>query len=269
MFTHLGDILEITGTLRGLPLVLALRPQQVCPGGKPKTVYVTHIDLCEDLVIAQRAALEAATMRRELAGDLLATREADYRATLQLPGGESPDEQPEIAGEYYPDEVVGSTPAGAEVQAAATQAPPEVLANPLGGLLRPSEPHPILPGIPPAQPAAPAPEPERKPRKTRCTVCGELFGPGIIKGGMCTECAKPQEPPQPDPAPEIGSGPPTAPSPYVRVQAAVTAAVQRTGNQDATFKALDATLPGCAAWGLEEWTDERAAIAEKALGELR
>lgn len=42
--THIRDRLTC-GVLQGLPLRLKLTPQKVRPGGKPSTVYVTHIEL--------------------------------------------------------------------------------------------------------------------------------------------------------------------------------------------------------------------------------
>ncbi len=277
--THLGDILAIAGALRGLPLLLVLRPQQVSPGGRASTVYVCHIDLCEDLVIAQRSALDAAQMRRELAGNLLDERDA-YRAPLQLPGAEDATEQEAIAGEYYP-EVVGTTPAGAQVQSAP---PSGLLDSPLSGFAPPvsvttdADAAAGFMGAP-VPPAAPPPAAATRTRKTKCTVCGEMFGAGIVKKGMCTECRKPQTPPaaQPDPAPEIGHGPPVPPArpegatvaPYPRIQAAFRAACRPGGaSKEAVLAAMMAVWPDTSSRRPTDWTDDDATQAEAVLGNL-
>jgi hypothetical protein len=259
--THLQDIiLPAAGTLRGLPLMLVLRPQQVSPGGRLSTVYVCHIDLCEDLVIAQRAALEAATMRRELAAGL--RTEPDYRATLQLPGSESPEEQAEIAPEYYPDEIVGTAPLDAEVQPGV---PAEVLDAPLTGLV-PAAAQSADSSTVANQPPAPA-----RTRKTKCKACGEMFGAGVVKGGKCTECRKQAPAPEADAAPEIGGGPPVPPaqpasattaapalSPYKRIQQAFRAAVGRGVSQEAVLSAMREKYPDVDRRHPDSWTEQEA-----------
>lgn len=275
MVTHLGDILDAAGTLRGLPLVLVLRPQQVSPQGKPTTVYVCHVDLCEDLVIAQRQALEAANMRKQLAGDLFAAREEKYTATLQLPGAEDPDELPEVVAEYYPDEILGTTPAGAEVVSRPPHAAP--IADPLAGLMPEAPPydpatdnvHTLRQPEAPAKPEAP-PEvtpPATRTRRTKCKQCGELFEPGIVVKGQCVDCRTPKpEPVAQDTAPEIGAGPPL--TPYQRIAAAYRAAVKRGVVGDAITGAMGSEWPGFASREPDDWSDAEADIAEEMIGAL-
>lgn len=266
--THLRDvILPAAGTLRGLPLVLMVRPQQVTPGGRPSTVHVCHIDLCEDLVIAQREALEAATMRRELAGNLYAEREASYGTTLQLPGAETPEEQAEIAPEYYPDEVIGAAPAGAAVQSVSPSARTDYdPANPLAGLGGPppaTQPPPQA-QPPPSytkqegtypQPAAQQPppaEPEEPPRrKTRCKSCDKLFAPGIVVKGKCETCRAvadappPEVPPPAEPAvipPSRPAGPDDVP-PGKLLQQALHATIGRGVDQGIVLGTIHARWP--------------------------
>ena len=260
VFTHLGDILEITGTLRGLPLMLVLRPQQVSPGGKPKTVYVTHVDLCEELVIAQRGALEAANMRRELAGNLLATREADYRPTLQLPGGESAEEQAEVAEEFYPDAVIDSPMAAAVGN---FTPPAEVLDAPLSGL-----------GVPAPVPVPPADDPKVRTRRSRCSTCGELRHD--VKDRICPDCreAADRGAPAPAPAPPARPAGPDAPeivaTPHQRLQAMVRAAVVDRGiDQGKVLGAIAQAWPDYETKTAEgTWTHDDIGLMDGILGGL-
>lgn len=100
MLGSLQQILAVTGTLRGLPLVLKLEPVVVSPEGKSTTVYTCHLELrAKDLVEVQTKALEAARIRNELGG----RSPVPYRALISAPGSESesPGEQAEVYDEFH------------------------------------------------------------------------------------------------------------------------------------------------------------------------
>jgi len=260
MVTHLEDILDAAGTLRGLPLVLVLRPQQVSPGGKPKTVHVCHIDLCEDLVIAQRAALEAATMRKQLAGSLLAVREEQYRATLQLPGDEDDDERADVISEYYPD-------ISTAIEATAEAVPAEALAVlsapvPVAPHPAPREPEPPA-AAPPARPATPPPVDDdsgKRQRRTKCKSCGEYFGPGNVQKGKCEACRGGQ---QPTPPPPESENPEPAPEPAPESNGPTPKEIIRQAYQEAMGNGKTGAEIGdvlTAAW--KNWADRDWTIAD-------
>jgi len=231
MIASLRDVLAAAGALRDIPLILHVVPETVTPAGKPITVYVCHVRLEQQIAEAQATAIEAAQRRAELAGDRLADLEIGYRETLQLPGAESDEEQADVAEEFYPEVVDAS---GATI----AQPPHDLTPEQQQALQSPTAtPAPEKPGYPdnmqPINNPGPSPtEPQKRTRKTRCKECGELFGPGIVKNGLCEGCRQPQvpdappeQPPQqeqpatapeqpaePDPAPEIVTQPPARPS---------------------------------------------------------
>jgi len=188
MVGHLEMILATVGALRGLPLALVVRPVQVNPvGGKPTTVYVCHVDLAEQLALAQQQALDAAQLRAELGGN------AVRALPLMRPGNETDVEAEAIAAEYYADaEVVGTTPAGVDVIASPpSNADAAKLQTPTATPPR-AEPSPAPAEPPPAEPV-PFAEPEKPAgRRSKCKPdkggCGQMFGPGIINGGLCGDC---------------------------------------------------------------------------------
>jgi hypothetical protein len=101
MIGSLMQIKAITGTLRGIPLWLRVKPLVVEPAGSgPITVYVCHAELrAKDIAEVQRAALDAAKVRRELGFE-----DDEYRRMIRLPAhDESLDEQAEVAEEFYPE----------------------------------------------------------------------------------------------------------------------------------------------------------------------
>lgn len=262
MVGHLEAILYTVGTLRGLPLALVIRPVKVSPAGQSqREVYVCHVDLCEQIALAQEQALAAQRMRTALGGDRLDAFEANYRATLELPGHEAPEEQQLVAEEYYPDEIID---APADVQAA---------------LVSPTAPstqkalEQIRETFDPDQ----QPEPKKRTRRTTCKSCGEKFGPGIVKDGLCGDC---REKPARDPkqsempaAPARPKAPPAQPKasgqpPHDRVQAAVEDAVTRVGDAARVLQSLYDAVPGSNNVSYE-YTEDDATAAEEALQKLQ
>lgn len=105
MFGSFEHIKCHVGALRGLPLWLVLSPVQVTPPGAPaSTVYCCHLELrATDLAAAQNKMIELARMRQSLAG---LSHDNGPRMLVAPPAGddETPEEQEEIAQEFYPEE---------------------------------------------------------------------------------------------------------------------------------------------------------------------
>lgn len=108
MIGSLQQILATCGTMRGLPLWLKLEAIHVQPDGVgSSTVYCCHVELrAADLLSVQRKALELAQMRNALSGG--ADINSAYRALITAPAGdhETPEEQAEVADEFYPEGTV-------------------------------------------------------------------------------------------------------------------------------------------------------------------
>lgn len=101
----LTQIQKLAGVLQGLPLWLVVQPVVVTPDGHPtSTVYCAHIELrAADIKSAQLAAIEAAKLRKELAGEVAQMNER-YRAMLKAPAeDESDEEQAAVAAEFHAD----------------------------------------------------------------------------------------------------------------------------------------------------------------------
>jgi len=272
MYGSLLQIIETVGILKGLPLVLRVRPVQVDPvGGRPSTVYVCHVELrAENLQAVQRQALELAQMRGALNNQIAQAQAGSYRAMLQEPGTGSAEDLEAEGEEFYPDAI------DAAADPVATEQPSYADA-PLAGIMPPAETTAPAP-VPPAAPATPEPEPPKKrTRRTTCKSCGEKFGPGIVKNGQCTDCrakasapdAEPEPPARPaDPAPEIGNGPPA--TPYQRMQAMVRDTIQNRGvDQGKVVAAIAQAWPDYEArTKAQSWTDDDIDIMEGVLGGL-
>jgi len=271
---------KVVGTLQGVPLVLIVSPLQVAPKGKPITVYVCHVELqAADLSAVQRDAIAAVQARNQLAAAMGRNEvSAQYRAMLQAPGADDDDD---VQPEYYPDEVIGSTPAGAAVTHQ-SQAPVP-MTDPLASLLEPrSYPATDQPtpadvndelARPPSRPAPPPPadsdDAGKRTRRTKCTGCGELWGPGIVVKGLCEQCRNPPPPAEPDPAPEIGP-PAPGPTPYERIAAAYKDAIQVRGVPSTTVsEAMAKAWPDYLARKPPDWTDADADNAEAIIGGLQ
>jgi hypothetical protein len=102
----IGSLIQIrqtVGVLRGLPLVLCLKPVDVNPGGVASKVYVLHIELREEnLIEVQRQAIESAKMR----ASVMRAYDIDYKQLIQGPGlDEDDDEQDHLNQEYSPETV--------------------------------------------------------------------------------------------------------------------------------------------------------------------
>lgn len=102
----IGSLIQIrqtVGVLRGLPLVLCLKPVDVNPNGVASTVYVLHIELREEnLIEVQRQAIESAKMR----ASVMRAYDIDYKQLIQPPGlDEDDDEQDHLNQEYSPETV--------------------------------------------------------------------------------------------------------------------------------------------------------------------
>lgn len=100
MIGSLLQIKELCGGLRGLPLVLRVKPVQVQPAGVITTVYCCHMELREaDVAKLQQGLIEARRMRAVVAGEI------PYASVLQLPAApdEEPDEQADVSDEFYPE----------------------------------------------------------------------------------------------------------------------------------------------------------------------
>jgi len=290
MYGSLLQIIETVGILKGLPLVLRVRPVQVDPvGGRPSTVYVCHVELrAENLQAVQRQALELAQMRGALNNQIAAAQAGSYRAMLQEPGTGSAEDLEAEGEEYYPDAI------DTAAEPVATEQPSYADA-PLAGIMPPAEttapaPAPVVPmskvvdhaPVPPAAPATPESEPEppkKRTRRTTCKSCGEMFGPGIVKNGACTDCrakaSAPDAEPEPEPpakpadhAPEIGSGPPA--TPYQRMQAMVRDTIQKRGvDQGRVVAAIAQAWPDYEArTQAQTWTDDDIDTMEGVLGGL-
>jgi len=103
MLGSLIQIKELCGGLKGLPLMLVVKPIQVSPQGKATTVYCCHVELREhNIGQLQNQLIEARRMRAVVAGEI------PYAAVLQLPAAsdEPDDEQADTANEFYPTEQV-------------------------------------------------------------------------------------------------------------------------------------------------------------------
>lgn len=111
LYNSLQDIRTLThGILKGLPLVLVVRPVQVAPNGKSSTVYVVHVELQgPDLTEIQHRALEFAQYQATHAKQIEAIK-AEYRKALVAPGHESEDEITDIRNEFLPDDDAKGAP---------------------------------------------------------------------------------------------------------------------------------------------------------------
>ena len=91
------------GILTGLPLMLVVRPVQVSPEGKTTTVYVVHVEMRgQDILAIQDRALRIA--QHQLANrQTIISVQSQYRALLAPPGTESDAEAADIAEEFQPE----------------------------------------------------------------------------------------------------------------------------------------------------------------------
>lgn len=110
-----GSLLQVAqltgGILRGIPLMMVVRPIQVAPDGKPTTVHVVHVEMRgADLREIQARSLEMARFELEHQRETEKTVRA-YRALLTAPGHETPIEQADIA-EEFPDAIIDAPPDG-------------------------------------------------------------------------------------------------------------------------------------------------------------
>lgn len=105
MIGSLQQIKAITGILRGIPLWMSVKPITVERDEGATTVFCCHLELrAADIQELQRKALEAAEMRRRLKHD-----DSQYRRMISLPAhDETPEEQAEIADEFYPEDTSNS-----------------------------------------------------------------------------------------------------------------------------------------------------------------
>jgi phage recombination protein Bet len=191
----------------------------------------------------------------------------------------------DFGGMYTPDELPANTaPRYVEAEivtpAVAHQSPaPVPMVDPLANLLAQPTPEQVNDELarPPSRPAPPPAEPVKgRTRSTKCKRCGELFGPGIIKKGLCADCRDPAKFEEPDPAPEISPGPPApdpAPgpqlTPYQRIAAAYKEAIQVRGVPAATVsEAMAKAWPDYLARKPPDWTPADADNAEAIIGGL-
>lgn len=105
-----------SGVLRGLPLVLVVRPLQVAPDGKTTTIYVVHVELHgPDLQAIQEKALGIAKFQVQHAQEMRRTQ-IEFRRLLKAPGEEetildASDIEEEFHPENFsPEEPMASTP---------------------------------------------------------------------------------------------------------------------------------------------------------------
>jgi hypothetical protein len=150
MMASLIQIKAVAGTLRGIPLMLRVKPVTVEPkNSAPITVYVCHIELrAADIESVQRKALDAAKLRRELGFD-----DRAYRSMLTLPAhGETDAEQAAIAAEMYPEDTTntGADPAPKRTREKGTSA-----ADVAESLRQRTEAHAPRQAVPPPDPDAP------------------------------------------------------------------------------------------------------------------
>lgn len=106
LYGSLIHLKQLTGgVLRGLPLVLVVRPMQVAPNGTATTVYVVHVELHgADLRSVQQIAMVQAQWQLENATQMR-QMQAQYQRLLRAPGeGESPEEVADVTAEFYPPE---------------------------------------------------------------------------------------------------------------------------------------------------------------------
>ena len=98
MVGSLQQIKAICGVLRGVPLWLRVKPVTIERDSGATTVYVCHVELrAADVAAVQKAALEAAQIRRQLG-----FRDDEYQRIVQLPAhNETIEEQADIAAEFY------------------------------------------------------------------------------------------------------------------------------------------------------------------------
>lgn len=104
LFGSLLHLRQLTfGILRGLPLMLVVRPMEVAPDGKSTTVYVVHVELRgADLQAVQQIAMQQAQYQLANA-KRMQTMQIEYRKLLRAPGeGETPEETSEVAEEFHP-----------------------------------------------------------------------------------------------------------------------------------------------------------------------
>jgi hypothetical protein len=112
LYASLMHIHELTGgILRGMPLVMVVRPVQVSPNGTATTVYVVHIELRgAELMQVQQQALQQAAWQLENRQKLLDVRR-QYQKLLVAPGHESAEEAADITGEFHPEsQILESAP---------------------------------------------------------------------------------------------------------------------------------------------------------------
>lgn len=203
MIGSLKQILYYAGALQGLPLLLVVDDVRVSPDGQSqKTVHVCRVELREELLAAQRAALEHAKARSELAGELQMARVEGYRAMLRPPGTEDELEQAEVADEFYSaPEVID-----AEVVDEITDDIKEKLAAPATPRARQSEvigepQEPPAAPTPPARPKTPTagrdgppecpgePHQPGTPRRSKCKGGGGLYPKDRLnENGFCSHC---------------------------------------------------------------------------------
>lgn len=218
---------KVVGTLQGVPLILRVSPMAVNPnGGRPSTVYVCHVELrAKNLSEIQRKAIEASQTRQNLSL-ILKSVNPEYQAMLSPPGADEDElEVIDIADEYYPD-TLPAAPSDTE-QAEM---------------------------IPPSKPATPPleQEPQKRTRRTKCSSCGQMFGPGIVKDGQCTDCRSTEFPEsqqkQDEPVPPSKPAtPPLEQKPETSHKDAVVSiireTIQRGANQHDVMIALDNLWP--------------------------
>jgi hypothetical protein len=134
IYGSLSTIRQATGGyLRGVPLLLAMRPMDVSPGGVKSKVYVVHVELIgEDLLQIQNMVLERARIELQRGKELEKTL-LEYRRILNAPGeNESVTEKLDTAEEFHPEETLAAE--GISPSQPAAQAPP-VQADPLMDVL--------------------------------------------------------------------------------------------------------------------------------------
>lgn len=116
LYGSLVHLRQLTGgILRGLPLMLVVRPLQVAPDGKPTTVYVVHVELRgADLQAIQQQALQMAQFQLNNAREMHRTQ-IEFRKLLRAPGeGESEVEIADVAEEFHPEAIAGEPVASVE-----------------------------------------------------------------------------------------------------------------------------------------------------------
>jgi len=249
---HLKEILRAVGALRGVPhLTLVVQSIEVKPKGqRAKVVPVCHIDLCEQVAVAQRAAIEAARIRNELAGGLPAELSPAV-LELELPGDEDAIEAEYVAQEFHPE---------------TGEVPDDALTDEQKERLRAISSTPMVEPSPP--PSPPQSEPKKRVRRVRCKSCERLFFPAKLENGVCADCRAPA-------AIEEGAAPappsrPSRPSkPMEDPRQAVRDAMREAINRNVSSEQCVATLGAVAPNVLKDNATVTAADAQKACDALR